>query len=168
MQLASIRFSWLAGLTLALSGCVPPWQGYTPGQDVSAVTARLGPPKEVYDLPDGGKRLMWPTRPYGEVTTAADIGPDSRIRVVRQVLTRENLERAAVDHWTKDDVRINYGLPEETAYYPLMKREVWTYRYYADDVWYMLYHFYFDDAGVLRMTQNMLDPLHNPDQRSRF
>src|SRR5471030_1376380 len=48
-------------LALLLTACAQPWQNYQAGADSSAITAKLGPPREVYDLPDGGRRLMWPT-----------------------------------------------------------------------------------------------------------
>jgi hypothetical protein len=153
---------------LLLAGCAQPWQGYTAGADQSTVLTRLGPPREVYDLPNGGKRLMWPTQPMGEYTTAADIDASGKIVNVRQVLQVNEFYRAEIGKWTRNDVLINFGRPEETSYFPLMKREVWTYRYYEDNVWYMLYSFYFDDQGLLRTTQKSPDPLHDPDRRSFF
>ena len=79
------RFTLTFALTLALSACVQPWDRFKAGEPESAVTAALGQPKETYDLPNGGKRLMWPTQPMGETTVAADIdakepGPASRSR----------------------------------------------------------------------------------------
>jgi hypothetical protein len=153
---------------LVLAGCAQPWQGYTAGADQSTVIARLGPPREVYDLPNGGKRLMWPTQPMGEYTTAADIDASGKVVNVRQVLQVSEFYKAQIGTWTRSDVLINFGRPEETSYFPLMKREVWTYRYYEDNVWYMLYSFYFDDQGILRTTQKTPDPLHDPDRRSFF
>ncbi len=73
-----------------------------------------------------------------------------------------------IGKWTKSDVLVNFGRPEETSYYPLMKREVWTYRYLEDNVWYMMYSFYFDDQGILNFTQKSPDPLHDQDRRSFF
>lgn len=32
----------------------------------------------------------------------------------------------------------------------------------------MLYNFYFDDQGILRLTQKTPDPLHDPDRRNLF
>lgn len=153
---------------LVLSACAQPWQRFNPGDDQSTLIARLGPPREVYDLPNGNKRLMWPTQPMGETTTAADVSPAGKIVDVRQVLQPSEFYKAEVGKWTKDDVLVNFGRPEETAYFPLMKREVWSYRYLEDGVWYQLYHFYFDDSGVLRLTQKTPDPLHDPDRRSLF
>lgn len=147
---------------LSLAGCAQPWQKFQPGEDQSALISRLGPPREIYDLPNGGKRLMWPTQPMGEVTTAADIDAAGKVVTVRQVLQANEFYRAQIGQWTKRDVLVNFGRPEETAYFPLMKREVWTYRYQEDSVWYLLYNFYFDDNGILRLTQKTPDPLHEP------
>ncbi|CDY73376.1 Probable lipoprotein transmembrane [Caballeronia glathei] len=157
-----------AGLALLLSACAQPWQNYQAGADASTLIARLGPPREVYDLPSGGKRLMWPTQPLGETTTAADIDAAGKIVTVRQVLEDNEFYKAQIGTWTKKDVLVNFGRPVETSYFPLMKREVWTYRYMEANVWYMMYSFYFDDQGILRLTQKTPDPLHDPDRRNMF
>ncbi|HZZ09214.1 MAG TPA: hypothetical protein VFE79_00845 [Paraburkholderia sp.] len=153
---------------LSLAGCVQPWQQFQQGADESTIVAKLGAPRETYDLPNGGKRLMWPTQPMGEFTTAADIDAAGKIVNVRQVLQPNEFYRAEIGKWTKSDVLVNFGRPVETAYFPLMKREVWTYRYLEDNVWYMMYSFYFDDQGIVRLTQKTPDPLHDPDRRSLF
>lgn len=152
---------------LALTGCANPWQEFQAGTPESTLVAHLGPPKETYTLANGNRRLMWPTQPLGETTTAADIGPDGRALDVQQVLTEANFDQAQVKVWTKKDVLEHFGKPEETAYFPLMKRQVWSYRYVENNIWYMLYHFYFDDQGVLQLTQKTMDPLHDED-RTRF
>jgi len=153
--------------TLALSACANPWQEFHAGTPETALVAKLGPPKEVYQLANGNRRLMWPTRPLGETTTAADIAPDGMAVDVEQILTLNNFAQAQPQVWTKNDVLQHFGKPEETAYFPLMKREVWSYRYLENNIWYMLYHFYFDDQGVLHTTQKSDDPLHD-DGRMRF
>ncbi|AXF14943.1 hypothetical protein PQQ88_08200 [Paraburkholderia caledonica] len=153
---------------LALAGCAQPWQQYQAGADESTIVARLGPPRESYDLPNGGKRLMWPTQPMGETTTAADIDASGKIVTVRQVLQPNEFYRSEIGKWTRSDVLVNFGRPVETSYFPLMKREVWTYRYLEDNYWYMMFSFYFDDQGVLRLTQKSPDPLHDPDRRNLF
>ncbi len=84
----------------------------------------------------------------GETTTAADIDGTGKIVNVRQVLQPNEFYRAQIGTWTKSDVLVNFGRPVETSYFPLMKREVWTYRYLEDNVWYMMYSFYFDDQGI--------------------
>jgi hypothetical protein len=163
-----IRTIAIVSLGIALSACMQPWQAFQPGVDQSALITRFGPPKEVYDLPNGNKHLLWPTQPLGETTVGAEIGPDGRLVNLDQMLTQQNFARVIVGQWTKHDVQVWFGLPEETAYFPLMKREVWSYRYMDSNVWYMLYHFYFDDQGIVRMTQKTDDPLHDPDRRHGF
>jgi hypothetical protein len=87
LRQARRRCSGLAcAALLALGACAQPWQGFQVGEPESDVIARLGPPREVYDLPNGAKRLMWPTQPMGEVTTAADIDVVGKVISVRQVL----------------------------------------------------------------------------------
>ncbi|QGZ61034.1 hypothetical protein [Paraburkholderia acidisoli] len=163
------RLALAAGVgALALAGCAQPWQQFHAGDDAQSVIARFGPPRETYDLPDGGKRLMWPTQPMGETTTAADIDANGKVVNLRQVLQVNEFYRAQIGTWTRKDVLVNFGRPVETAYFPLMKRNVWTYRYEEDNVWYFLYNFYFDDDGILRLTQKTPDPLHDPDRRSLF
>jgi hypothetical protein len=154
--------------TLLLAGCAQPWQQFQQGEDESAIVARLGAPREVYELPNGGKRLMWPTQPMGETTTAADIDGAGKIVTVRQVLQDNEFYRAQIGTWTRSDVLANFGRPEDTSYFSLMKREVWTYRYMESNVWYMMYNFYFDDQGILRLTQKTPDPLHDPDRHNLF
>ena len=112
--------------------------------------------------------VVGPTQPMGEYTTAADIDASGKIVNVRQVLQVNEFYRAEIGKWTRNDVLINFGRPEETSYFPLMKREVWSYRYMEDGVWYMLFHFYFDDNGVVRQLQKTPDPLHDPDRRGLF
>jgi hypothetical protein len=130
---------------LALAGCAQPWTQFHAGDD-----------------------LMWPTQPMGETTVAADIDAHGKVVNVRQVLQVNEFYRAEIGKWTRADVLVNFGRPVETSYFPLMKREVWTYRYMEDNVWYMLYSFYFDHDGILRLMQKTPDPLHDPDVRSRF
>jgi len=162
------RYGAVAALcALILGGCANPWQEFQAGTPESTLVAHLGPPKEVYVLANGNRRLMWPTRPLGETTTAADIGPNGNALDVVQVLTEANFAQAQPQVWTKKDVLEHFGKPEETAYFPLMKRQVWSYRYVESNVWYMLYHFYFDDQGVLQLTQKTPDPLHD-EERARF
>ncbi|TDN70933.1 hypothetical protein [Paraburkholderia sp. BL10I2N1] len=166
---AGLRGAALACLgALVLAGCAQPWQRFQPGEDQSTIISHLGAPRETYDLPNGGKRLMWPTQPMGETTTAADIDASGKIVNVRQVLQPNEFYRAEIGKWTREDVLVNFGRPVETSYFPLMKREVWTYRYQEDNVWYLMYSFYFDNQGILRLTQKTPDPLHDPDRRSNF
>ncbi|MFM0007891.1 MULTISPECIES: hypothetical protein [Paraburkholderia] len=153
---------------LMLAGCTEPHRQVEAGADQSVLIARLGPPKETYDLPNGGKRLMWPTQPMGTTTTAADIDASGKVLDVRQVLQDKEFYRAEVGKWTRDDVLVNFGRPFETSYFKRVNREVWSYRYMENNIEHLIYNFYFDDQGVLRQTQRSPDPQFDPSQRNRF
>src|SRR5215813_8367773 len=77
-------------------------------------------------------------QPWQNYQAAADIDASGKIINVRQVLQPNEFYRAEIGKWTRDDVLVNFGRPVETNYFPLMKREVWTYRYLEDNVWYMM------------------------------
>ena len=152
-------------VALVLAGCAQPEQHVQSGMDTQAIIAKLGPPKETYDLPNGGKRLMWPTQPMGSTTTAVDVDAAGNAVSVRQVLQESEFYRAEVNKWTRDDVLRSFGRPFETAYFKRMNREVWSYRYMENNIDHMLFHFYFDDQGILRQTQKQPDPKFDPSLR---
>lgn len=152
-------------VALTLSACAQPYQQIQPGTDEATVISRLGKPKETYDLPDGGKRLMWPTQPMGTTTTVADLDSSGKVLGMRQVLQENEFYRAEVGKWTRNDVLINFGRPFETSYFSRTQREVWSYRYLENNINYMIFHFYFDDQGILRLTQKMPDPSRDPSLR---
>jgi hypothetical protein len=163
-----VPFVMSVAAIVVLAGCAQPHQQIETGADQASVIARLGPPKETYNLPNGGKRLMWPTQPMGTTTTAADIDASGKVVSVRQVLQENEFYKAEVNKWTRDDVLVNFGRPFETAYFPRMKRDVWSYRYMESNVYYMIFNFYFDDQGILRQTQKSPDPMRDPSRRGMF
>jgi hypothetical protein len=156
----------IACAVLALAGCAQQETRVDAGMDQQAIVARLGPPKESYDLPGGGKRLMWPTQPMGSTTTAVDVDASGKVLSVRQVLQDNEFYRAEIGKWTRDDVLTHFGRPFETSYFKRMDREVWSYRYVENNIDHLLFHFYFDPQGVLRQTQRQPDPRYDPSQRN--
>ncbi|WNC94155.1 hypothetical protein RI103_25675 [Paraburkholderia sp. FT54] len=167
-MLNKLAFLTVFSAALVLAGCTEPHKQVEAGADQSTLVARLGPPKETYDLPNGGKRLMWPTQPMGMTTTAADIDASGKVLGVRQVLQDNEFHRAEIGKWTRNDVLINFGRPFETAYFKRTNREVWSYRYLQNNIEHLIYHFYFDDQGVLRQTQRAPDPKFDPGMRNRY
>ncbi|KIG10590.1 hypothetical protein [Caballeronia concitans] len=151
---------------LMLAACAQQEARVDAGMDQQAIVARLGAPKESYELPGGGKRLMWPTQPMGSTTTAVDIDASGKVVSVRQVLQDKEFYRAEVGKWTRNDVLTAFGRPFETSYFKRMDREVWSYRYVENNIDHLLFHFYFDKDGVLRQTQKQPDPRYDPSQRN--
>ncbi|WP_455280210.1 hypothetical protein [Cupriavidus necator] len=138
------------------------------GQPQAAIQAMFGQPTDAFRLPDGTSRWIYSKQPMGQQAYGADFDRNGNLTSFRNVLSTPELYKAQVNAWTKWDVAEHFGvtrLPVE--YFPRMRNEVWSYRFRHEDVWPSLFHFYFDDAGVLRRTQITPDPLYEPDERFR-
>ncbi|GAB3630627.1 lipoprotein [Pandoraea terrae] len=171
------RRSWRRTLPLAaaLLGVLPLAACYTPGwQTIPAnapqaeVQSKLGRPHETYPLGGGVTRWLYPTQPFGQQTIAADIDAQGRVVGVKQVLSMQEFAKVEVGKWTKDDILHHFGKPVETSYFPLMKREAWTYRFKQDEAWDSMMNFYFDPQGIVRMTQISPDPLKQKESHGLF
>lgn len=161
------RAAAVALLTFGLAGCawmVPREQRAQAllGGTEADVRASQGTPAEIYRLKNGNTRWLYPTQPLGQVTYAAEFDSNGKLISFRQVLRTLEFARAEIGKWTRQDVLEQFGKPVETSYFPLMQRETWSYRFKHEDVWPSLYHFYFDPAGILRLTQVSPDPMYEP------
>ena len=164
------RSAVVAALALSLAGCawmVPREERAQTllGGTEADVRAAQGSPAEIYRLKNGNTRWLYPTQPFGQFTYAAEFDSHGKLISFRQVLRTLEFARAEIGKWTRQDVLEQFGRPLETAYFPLMQRETWSYRFKHEDVWPSLYHFYFDPTGVLRLTQVSPDPMYEPRER---
>lgn len=155
----------VAAAALMLAGCAQPWQQFHGGEDQSAIIARMGQPREIHELPDGGRRLMWPTQPMGTTNVVADINASGKIVNVRQALQLSEFNQAQIGKWTRDDVRANFGPPAESGFFRRTQREVWSYRYMENNITPMMFHFSFDTNGVLREVQRTPDTTRDRNLR---
>ncbi|KAI3599629.1 putative transmembrane lipoprotein [Cupriavidus necator H850] len=138
------------------------------GSPESAVRSTFGSPTETYRLADGTTRWIWSRQPLGHEVYAADFDAGGKLTDYRQMLTETEIYRAQVGTWTKKDVQERFGLPREPIqYYPLMKREAWSWRMYKTGLQTAHFSCYFDDAGVLRQTMIIVDPLGGDSRHSR-
>ncbi|WP_354685351.1 hypothetical protein [Cupriavidus necator] len=158
-----------AALLSACASLMPVQEGEKlVGQPKSAIQARFGPPTDVFNLPDGTSRWIYSRQPMGQQAYGAEFDRNGNLTRFSNVLSTPELYKAQVNRWTKWDVAEHYGMTRlPIEYFPRMRNEVWSYRFRHEDVWPSLYHFYFDDAGVLRRTQITPDPLYEPDERFR-
>ncbi len=130
------------------------------GSPESSVRDTFGAPSERYRLANGATRWIYSRQPLGFYVYAADFDAGGKLTGFRQMLTENEIYKAQVGVWTKRDIEERFGKPRDPIqYYPLMKREAWSYRLYKDG--YLPAHFscYFDDSGVLQQTMIIVDPL---------
>jgi hypothetical protein len=138
------------------------------GSPEDSVRAAFGKPTDVHQLSDGNTRWLYSKQPSGYKVYAADFDGSGRLASFRQMLVENELYQSKVDVWTKADVQQHFGrtlLPVQ--YYPLMKREVWSYRFEQRGFLASQAHFYFDDRGVLRQTQVTLEPMGGASEQAR-
>lgn len=132
------------------------------GQPQSAVQQTFGQPTDTFQFRDGTSRWLYSRQPAGRYVYAADFSQQGSLTDFRQVLSTSELYKAKVGTWTKRDVLEHFGQAKEPVqFYPLMQREVWSYRFWHEDQWPSMFNFYFDTAGVLQQTQITPDPLYN-------
>ncbi|KAF7962947.1 hypothetical protein AWV80_15845 [Cupriavidus sp. UYMU48A] len=169
MQIRTGR--WLAAAALLLGACAT-LQPVETGQKMigstgDTVLGAFGKPTETYPLNDGTSRWIYSKQPLGFAVYAADFDAAGKLTNFRQMLTEEEIYTARPGVWTKRDVAERFGMPREPVqYYPLMKREAWSYRMYVAG--YQPAHFsaYFDDRGILDRTMIIVDPLGGDDRSS--
>ncbi|MGO4329906.1 hypothetical protein AB4Z48_13645 [Cupriavidus sp. 2TAF22] len=137
------------------------------GAPEDAVRGTFGTPTDVYRLADGTTRWIYSRQPLGYQAYAADFDAGGKLTDFRQMLTNTEIYKAKVDTWTKRDVEEHFGKPRmPLQYFPLMKREVWSYRFRQDGMLASLFSCYFDSQGVLRQVQITVDPLGGDSSRS--
>lgn len=163
---------WMGIAALVLSACAS-LQPVETGQKLigspqSAVSDTFGKPTETHQLADGTLRWIYSKQPYGYDVYAADFDGSGKLIAFRQMLTEAEIYKAQPNAWTKRDVLERWGMPREPIqYYPLMKREAWSYRMYLPG--YVPAHFsaYFDDNGVLDRTMIIMDTYGADRSRSK-
>ncbi|MBL8504354.1 MAG: hypothetical protein JNL78_13005 [Rhodocyclaceae bacterium] len=98
------------------------------GATEAELRAKLGAPSMVWNEPDGGKLLEYSGQPNGTFCHMIAIGPDGKVREIRQAFSEENFRRV-VPGLGRDEVRRLLGRPEETLRFRLKPdEEVWTWR----------------------------------------
>lgn len=127
--------------------------GFAAGRTTEAeLRARLGAPDMVWTEPDGGRLLEFSGQPSGTFCYMIAVGPDGRVREIRQAFSEENLRRV-VPGLTQDETRRLLGGPEEKLRFTLKpEEEVWSWR--IEDTTEKTVHFnaYFGADGRLLRT----------------
>ncbi len=147
--------SFLAALLLlAGAGCAHLGvSGFAPGHTTETeLRAKLGAPDRVWTEPDGGRLLEFSGQPNGAFCYMIAIGPDGKVREIRQAFTDANFARV-VPGLTQDETRRLLGAPEEKLRFALKPDEdAWSWR--IEDTTEKTVHFnaYFGADGRLLRT----------------
>lgn len=152
------RFRTLLLAALALLGCDAGISQLKPGVSTATdVRKVLGEPAFEWREPDGSYTWEFPRGPTGVVTYMVDIGPDHRLKALRQVLTDDYFARIERG-MSREAVRKLVGRPGETMFFPNLQEDVWTWRYEvgSNDVWFFHVHFGVDGT-VKRTSRNKFD-----------
>ena len=77
-------------------------------------------------LPDGETWRYFPNQPFGRKVLVERVAPDGKVIAVEQRLSEEYIARLVPNQSRKDDVFALFGPPYETAVFPRLDREVWS------------------------------------------
>ena len=77
-------------------------------------------------LADGETWRYFPNQPFGRKVLVERVAPDGKVLAVEQRLSEEYIARLVPNHSRKEDVFALFGPPYETARFPRMDREVWS------------------------------------------
>lgn len=119
----------LLGTLLALAGCDnQAIKELEEGVSTEAdVVARFGQPENVWDAPDG-RVFEYSRQPAGQKNYMITIGPDGRMRALRQVLTPENFAKVRPG-MSMEELRKMLGKPAKVTPYPLKRETEWDWRW---------------------------------------
>jgi len=163
-RISAARFLSAACLAVALAGCASHPDLLRVGMTRDELDARFGKPDaERHDGNDDVR--IYTSQPLGQRASAAHVSPDGRVTAVEPLLNTQHFAQIQVDQWNKHDVFEHFGTPAEMT--RTLRYEVWSYRYREAEVWDSLFSIMFDDAGVVKQTQNGPDPMYDPIYRNR-
>jgi len=91
------------------------------------VVARFGQPENVWDAPDG-RVFEYNRQPQGQKNYMITIGPDGKMRALRQVLSPENFAKVQPG-MSMEALRKMLGKPAKVTPYPLKRETEWEWRW---------------------------------------
>jgi hypothetical protein len=150
----------LIGLSLLLlGGCATPGS-VRPGMSMSEVLDRVGKPAEEYSLPGMPpvRRLAYPGGRLNQETWMVDVDANGRVLGAKQVISLAHFAqiKPGVDDMTS--IRREFGPPWRVQHYALSDLTAWQYPYLDNDWLNLMMSVLFDSSGVVRKTENGLDP----------
>lgn len=127
------------------------------------VRERFGQPEHVWDAPDGARVLEYNRNPAGHENYMITIGPDGRMRTLRQVLTPETFAQIKPG-MMMEEVRRMLGKPARQDRYAQTTGAAWSWRYLQSPNTSMLFTVWFDSDWRVARTSSGPD-LQAPEHR---
>lgn len=120
------------------------------------VRREFGEPAAVFRDGDGAQTFEYPRQPEGQENWFVTLGPDGKLRELRQVLTPASFALVAAG-MDKAQVRRLLGRPAKAQAFELKREEVWDWRY-ADAGQARMFSVTFDADGRVLATASRDDP----------
>ena len=120
------------------------------------VVARFGQPENVWDAPDG-RVFEYNRQPQGQKNYMITIGPDGKMRALRQVLSPENFAKVQPG-MSMEALRKMLGKPAKVTPYPLKRETEWEWRWVQPPNSPMLF------TAVMNDDQRVLRSGSSPDR----
>jgi hypothetical protein len=117
-------------------------------------------------LPDGETWRYFPDQPFGRKVLVERVALDGKVIAVEQRLSEEYIARLVPHHSRKEDVFALFGPPYETAVYPRLDREVWSWHMRQYGVLPVGLHVQMSPDGVVREIY-LLDEQRDGERRDR-
>lgn len=133
------------------------------GETRDAVQARWGAPRGLYDLPDGGLRLLYINHPTATETYHFDFDAGGRLLRAEQVRTLARFETAGREHWRMSEVQRTFGVPTGRDKVEKVETDRWIYRF-LDNRYPRLAILYFDGEGRVQRMEIVADPELDDDR----
>jgi hypothetical protein len=143
---------------LMLSGCATP-DSIRPGMSVSEAIDRIGKPVEEYALPGTPpvRRLAY-TGGLNQQTWMVDVDANGRVLGVKQVISMEHFAQIKIGQDDMTAIRREFGPPWLVQTYAFSGLTAWHYPYLENNWWNLMMSVLFDSSGIVRKTENGLDP----------
>lgn len=135
------------------------------GETRDAVVARWGAPRGLYDVQDGGRRLVYTNEPVATRTDVFDFDANDRLVRSEQTRTREHFEAAGKEGWHRAEVQRTFGLPAGRDRVERAEPARWAYRF-LDNQYPRVAVLHFGTAGTVVRAEILDDP-DRSDERYR-
>ena len=148
---------------IAVAGCAHPDLLRT-GMTRDQLDARFGRPAAVRHDPDGDVRI-YSSAPLGQRASAVHLDANGVVFRVEPVLNTEHFATIVVGRWTEEQILTHFGRPAERTRIP--GYAVWSFRYRESEQYDSMFHVMFDQAGIVRRTENGPDPMYEIHREGR-